>query len=59
MEVDFEDGDRNEVIYFDEIEDCVYSGEFEYGEVFAAASTVDCPMDENSLLQVDLSLETY
>ena len=59
LEVDFEDGGQNEVIYFDEIDDCVYSGGFEDEEVTAAASSVDCPMEENSMLQVNLCFEVY
>ena len=60
LNVDFNDGGQNEMISFEQNAnaECVYSGAFE-NEVTVAASSYDCPMDENSMLQANLlSLKT-
>ena len=56
LEVDFQDGGSNQMILLEEIDDCVYYGAFQYTFTLhdnaVAASFLDCPMVENSMMQV-------
>ena len=52
LKIDFHDNGPNEMIVLDKMGDCVYYGTFENEKVDIAASSMDCPMIENSTMQV-------